>query len=91
MFIGLKAPFAKDTDVSVTLVFEKAGSIDAWNSWSHQWARRFPATKCEDYIKELDHFSGGNLTGPDDVAVRRSEAKVSNLVMSTRLERISQL
>ncbi len=28
MFMGLKAPFAKDTDVSVTLVFEKAGSID---------------------------------------------------------------
>jgi copper(I)-binding protein len=28
MFIGLKAPFAKDARVPVTLVFEKAGSID---------------------------------------------------------------
>lgn len=28
MFMGLKAPFAKDTRVPVTLVFEKAGSID---------------------------------------------------------------
>ena len=28
MFMGLKAPFAKDTKVPVTLVFEKAGSID---------------------------------------------------------------
>ena len=28
MFMGLKAPFAKDTRVPVTLVLEKAGSID---------------------------------------------------------------
>lgn len=28
MFMGLKAPFAKDAEVPVTLVFEKAGSID---------------------------------------------------------------
>ena len=28
MFVGLKAPFAKDTKVPVTLVFEKAGSVD---------------------------------------------------------------
>ena len=28
MFMALKAPFAKDTRVPVTLVFEKAGSID---------------------------------------------------------------
>jgi len=28
MFVGLKAPFAKDTKVPVTLVFEKAGSFD---------------------------------------------------------------
>jgi len=28
MFMELKAPFAKDTKVPVTLVFEKAGSID---------------------------------------------------------------
>ena len=28
MFMGLKAPFAKDAQVPVTLVFEKAGSID---------------------------------------------------------------
>ena len=28
MFVGLKAPFAKDTKVPVTLVFEKAGSLD---------------------------------------------------------------
>jgi copper(I)-binding protein len=28
MFMGLKAPFAKDQAVPVTLVFEKAGSID---------------------------------------------------------------
>jgi periplasmic copper chaperone A len=28
MFMGLKAPFAKDATVPVTLVFEKAGSID---------------------------------------------------------------
>lgn len=28
MFMGLKAPFAKDARVPVTLVFEKAGSID---------------------------------------------------------------
>ncbi len=28
MFMGLKAPIAKDTLVPVTLVFEKAGSID---------------------------------------------------------------
>jgi copper(I)-binding protein len=28
MFMGLKAPFAKDTTVPVTLVFEKAGAID---------------------------------------------------------------
>ena len=28
MFMGLKAPFAKDTKVPVTLVFEKAGSLD---------------------------------------------------------------
>jgi copper(I)-binding protein len=28
MFMGLKAPFAKDTKVPATLVFEKAGSID---------------------------------------------------------------
>ena len=28
MFMGLKAPFAKDAKVPVTLVFEKAGSID---------------------------------------------------------------
>jgi copper(I)-binding protein len=28
MFMGLKAPFAKDTKVPLTLVFEKAGSID---------------------------------------------------------------
>src|SRR5882757_3286659 len=27
MFMGLKAPFAKDTKVPLTLVFEKAGSI----------------------------------------------------------------
>ncbi|SKA28554.1 Protein of unknown function [Enhydrobacter aerosaccus] len=27
-FIGLKAPFAKDAKIPVTLVFEKAGSID---------------------------------------------------------------
>ncbi|MDP1960579.1 MAG: copper chaperone PCu(A)C [Reyranella sp.] len=28
MFMGLKAPFAKDAKVQVTLVFEKAGSLD---------------------------------------------------------------
>ena len=28
MFMGLKAPFAKDTSIPLTLVFEKAGSID---------------------------------------------------------------
>jgi len=28
MFMGLKAPFAKDANVPATLVFEKAGSID---------------------------------------------------------------
>ena len=28
MFMDLKAPFAKDTKIPVTLVFEKAGSID---------------------------------------------------------------
>ncbi len=28
MFMGLKAPFAKDARVPVTLVFEKAGSLD---------------------------------------------------------------
>jgi copper(I)-binding protein len=28
MLMGLKAPFAKDTRVPITLVFEKAGSID---------------------------------------------------------------
>ncbi len=28
MFMGLKAPFAKDKKVPLTLVFEKAGSID---------------------------------------------------------------
>jgi hypothetical protein len=28
MFMGLKAPFAKDAKVPLTLVFEKAGSID---------------------------------------------------------------
>ena len=28
MFMGLKAPFEKDTRVPVTLVFEKAGSVD---------------------------------------------------------------
>jgi hypothetical protein len=28
MFMGLKAPFAKDASIPVTLVFEKAGSID---------------------------------------------------------------
>ena len=28
MFMGLRAPFAKDTKVPLTLVFEKAGSID---------------------------------------------------------------
>ena len=28
MFMGLKAPFAKDTKVPITLVFEKAGSVD---------------------------------------------------------------
>ncbi|OFX05884.1 MAG: hypothetical protein A3D94_06910 [Alphaproteobacteria bacterium RIFCSPHIGHO2_12_FULL_66_14] len=28
MFMGLKAPFAKDTRVPLTLVFEKAGSLD---------------------------------------------------------------
>ena len=28
MFMGLKAPFAKDTQVPLTLVFEKAGSVD---------------------------------------------------------------
>jgi hypothetical protein len=28
MFMGLKAPFAKDTKVPLTLVFEKAGSVD---------------------------------------------------------------
>ena len=28
MFVGLKAPFAKDAKVPVTLVFEKAGSLD---------------------------------------------------------------
>ena len=28
MFMGLKAPFAKDTKVPITLVFEKAGSLD---------------------------------------------------------------
>jgi len=28
MFMGLKAPFAKDARVPLTLVFEKAGSID---------------------------------------------------------------
>lgn len=28
MFMGLKEPFAKDTKVRVTLVFEKAGSVD---------------------------------------------------------------
>ena len=28
MFMGLKAPIAKDSMVPVTLVFEKAGSID---------------------------------------------------------------
>ncbi len=28
MFMELKAPFAKDTKVPVTLVFEKAGTID---------------------------------------------------------------
>ena len=28
MFMGLKAPLAKDSKVPVTLVFEKAGSID---------------------------------------------------------------
>ena len=28
MFMGLKAPFAKDTKVPLTLVFEKAGSLD---------------------------------------------------------------
>jgi hypothetical protein len=28
MFMGLKAPFAKDQRVPITLVFEKAGSID---------------------------------------------------------------
>lgn len=28
MFLGLKAPFAKDAKIPVTLVFEKAGSID---------------------------------------------------------------
>jgi copper(I)-binding protein len=28
MFMELKAPFAKDAKVPVTLVFEKAGSID---------------------------------------------------------------
>ena len=28
MFMGLKAPFAKDATVPLTLVFEKAGSID---------------------------------------------------------------
>ncbi|MGZ3342315.1 MAG: copper chaperone PCu(A)C, partial [Reyranella sp.] len=28
MFMGLKAPFTKDSKVPATLVFEKAGSID---------------------------------------------------------------
>ena len=28
MFMGLKAPIAKDSQIPVTLVFEKAGSID---------------------------------------------------------------
>jgi copper(I)-binding protein len=28
MFVGLKAPFAKDSKVPLTLVFEKAGSLD---------------------------------------------------------------
>lgn len=28
MFMGLKAPIAKDSEIPVTLVFEKAGSID---------------------------------------------------------------
>jgi|ERR1700733_1902145 copper(I)-binding protein len=28
MFMGLKTPFAKDTKVPLTLVFEKAGSVD---------------------------------------------------------------
>ena len=28
MFMGLKAPFAKDARVPITLVFEKAGSVD---------------------------------------------------------------
>jgi copper(I)-binding protein len=28
MFMGLKAPFAKDAKVQMTLVFEKAGSLD---------------------------------------------------------------
>jgi copper(I)-binding protein len=28
MFMGLKGPFAKDTKVPLTLVFEKAGSVD---------------------------------------------------------------
>ena len=28
MFMELKAPFAKDAKVPVTLVFEKAGSVD---------------------------------------------------------------
>jgi copper(I)-binding protein len=28
MFMGLKAPFAKDAKVPLTLVFEKAGSVD---------------------------------------------------------------
>jgi copper(I)-binding protein len=28
MFMGLKAPFAKEAKVPLTLVFEKAGSID---------------------------------------------------------------
>lgn len=28
MFVGLKAPFARHTKIPVTLVFEKAGSID---------------------------------------------------------------
>ena len=39
MFMELKAPFAKDAKVPVTLVFEKAGSIDVDLAWSRHGRR----------------------------------------------------
>ena len=43
MFMGLKAPFAKDAKVPLTLVFEKAGSIDV-ELPVRRWAPRLAST-----------------------------------------------